>query len=330
MAMAAGLLGRCERRARGGLTLLMYHRVLPDEICGEYPLSNLAVPLSVFQRQMDWLATHCQVLPVADAVEQVHTGRGTRPFVSVTFDDGYADNAELAAPEMEKRGLRGTFFLTTSFVRTGKLLWHDQAAAQWNQWERGELCRVIHNKLPGVGDGSLSWRGAEEFVAFIRHLKPIDRTAILDELDQRRQPANVGQLYAAMSVDAAVDLFNKGHEIASHTRSHTPLRQLADQKVLEELQGSKAELESWIGGEVAGICYPNGDCDDGIAALAGRAGYKYGCTTRRGLNGVECDRFQMRRRAVFPSSVTGPSRRHSDLAYRAEVMGFHDWMRRVA
>ena len=47
-----------------------------------------------------------------------------RAAVSISFDDGYRSHLELAAPLLEARGFRGTFFLTVDrLLRRGRFTW---------------------------------------------------------------------------------------------------------------------------------------------------------------------------------------------------------------
>ena len=124
LALASGLLKLYENRMRQGLTILMYHRVLPPTQCRAYPLASLPIPVEVFRRQMQWLSSNCRVLPLREAVAELAGGGPfARPLVAITFDDGYWDNFELAAPVMEEYGLRGTFFVTSGFVANGEPQW---------------------------------------------------------------------------------------------------------------------------------------------------------------------------------------------------------------
>ena len=58
--------------------------------------------------QMEWLAKHRSVLPLVDFAE-AH-GRNALPAdsVAITFDDGYACNALIAAPILKEMGLSST------------------------------------------------------------------------------------------------------------------------------------------------------------------------------------------------------------------------------
>ena len=146
----SGLLRACERGMRSKITVLMYHRVLEDAACVDYPFPSLVMPRSLFQAQVELLAERTRVLPVSDALSQLHhSSPKSKPLVCLTFDDGYVDNFEIAAPVLEAQGLRGTFFITAGAVEAQKPLWYDRAAAIWpqlcqerpRQWadERGDV-----------------------------------------------------------------------------------------------------------------------------------------------------------------------------------------------
>ncbi|MBN1865680.1 polysaccharide deacetylase family protein [Candidatus Sumerlaeota bacterium] len=70
-----------------------------------------------FRRQMEWLASNRRVVSLGGLVETI--GRGeepTRGSVAVTFDDGFANNFETAAPILKQLGLPACFFVATDFI----------------------------------------------------------------------------------------------------------------------------------------------------------------------------------------------------------------------
>lgn len=100
-------------RQRSGLPcsrILTYHSVGVRD-------HEMNVTPDEFRRQMEWLAEHAEVCPLADAVE----GTGG---VAITFDDGYRDNLAVAAPILAELGLSATVFVVAG--RVGMRLAHDR------------------------------------------------------------------------------------------------------------------------------------------------------------------------------------------------------------
>ena len=102
-----------------GVTVLMYHRILDDARAIAYPFASLAMPVSWFRSQVQWLGEHARVVTMREAFgsEPGLTGDG-KPVVCLSFDDGYEDNYELAAPILNEFGVRGTFFIQNRCCRS--------------------------------------------------------------------------------------------------------------------------------------------------------------------------------------------------------------------
>ncbi|MFI4914084.1 MAG: polysaccharide deacetylase family protein [Steroidobacterales bacterium] len=73
-----------------------------------------------------------------------------------------------------------------------------------------------------------------------------------------------------------------GFEIGSHTRSHPRLHELDEKRAFEEIAASRSALQALIDQEVEHFCYPFGECNDALAALVQRAGYRTAVSCRRG------------------------------------------------
>jgi peptidoglycan/xylan/chitin deacetylase (PgdA/CDA1 family) len=93
-----------------------------------------------FTEHLSTLKRHYPVLGLSEAVETLAAGRYLGPnLVVITFDDGYADNHDIAAPILERFGLPATFFLTVGFLGTSCRFAHDLrsphtfANLSWNQ-----------------------------------------------------------------------------------------------------------------------------------------------------------------------------------------------------
>jgi peptidoglycan/xylan/chitin deacetylase (PgdA/CDA1 family) len=94
------------------------------------------------------------------------------------------------------------------------------------------------------------------------------------------------------------ELQQQGFEFQSHTRHHRRLTEIGDVDALEELRGSKLDLEQILGVPVDAIAYPWSRYDERVEALAEEAGYRGGVTLRRRVNFNTTPIFALRRIGV--------------------------------
>lgn len=98
------------------VAVLMYHALWSDadDLRRIDPVDRpYALPLVEFTAQLDALREHgIDVLDPALLKDGAPSGGG----VVLTFDDGHVSNARLALPELRRRGMRATFFITTQHV----------------------------------------------------------------------------------------------------------------------------------------------------------------------------------------------------------------------
>lgn len=108
--LLAPLMAWRERAWRGrSYRILTYHRV-----CDHRPGDRLCVRTGEFAAQLDFLiARGFEVRPLP---ELVMAASWPERAVAITFDDGYADNVLQAFPELEKRRLPFTIYITSRWI----------------------------------------------------------------------------------------------------------------------------------------------------------------------------------------------------------------------
>src|ERR1051325_2324900 len=104
---------------RAPVMVLFYHRVADDR-ANEWTASQ-----RTFFRQILWLQQHFDLVSLAEAQNRVQGGRNERPAVSITFDDGYADNCRFALPLLIQQNIPVIFFVPTAHVLEGLPFPHD-------------------------------------------------------------------------------------------------------------------------------------------------------------------------------------------------------------
>ena len=65
-----------------------------------------------FQRQIDWLEKNFQIVCLQESQRRIASGHNTQPTLSITFDDGYAENCVFALPMLIERRIPVTYFVT--------------------------------------------------------------------------------------------------------------------------------------------------------------------------------------------------------------------------
>lgn len=276
---------------RGRHQVLLFHRVLP----AADPMLPGDPDRGAFDRLLGALKRHFAILPLDEAVALIEQERLPRASLSITFDDGYADNFTQALPVLQHHGLSATFFVATGYLDGGRM-WNDTVIEAIRRLPPGPL------DLTGIGLGRHALEeGRRAAVALsllraIKHRDGTERQALADAVGALAGPlpddlmmsrAQVGQMAAA------------GMTIGAHTVSHPILTRLSDQAAIGEMRQSKAELEQLTGRAVELFAYPNGklhqDYEPRHAEMARAAGFRAAFTTEPGVSRNGMDRWQLPR-----------------------------------
>lgn len=102
------------------VVVFCYHRVNDDL------RDSLTVGVEQFDDQMKLLASRYPVVDVEDVIAGTFRRDTSRPVIAVTFDDGYRDNWEFAAPILAQHRIPAAFFVSTGMIGTDRGFDHDR------------------------------------------------------------------------------------------------------------------------------------------------------------------------------------------------------------
>lgn len=256
-----------------------------------------------FCDQLDWLERWATVVPLGESLERMAAGEPLPPrAVAITFDDGYRDNLELAAPELERRGMDATFFLVPRLLERRLDPWWERAAWAVNESTADEVL-VGDRRLPlETPADRKAARGA--VAELLKRRDRERREAALAEIVDRLAPPPGDELAELfLDWDGARELAERGFEIGSHSRDHCILSEEAPDVQRDDLAESRAMLEEHLGVSISTVAYPNGtrrDYDEATLEAARSAGYAHGVTTRKGWNSPRTPPFELRRAVIYP------------------------------
>ncbi|HEU4373354.1 MAG TPA: polysaccharide deacetylase family protein [Telluria sp.] len=302
-----------------GLSILIYHRVLAHKD----PLFPAEVDAVEFDHQIGLLRSMFNVIPLIDAVRHLRAGTLPARAACITFDDGYADNAEVALPILRRHGVHATFFVATSFLNGGRM-WNDTVI----ELVRHAPAGVIDATSIGLGRhvvGSIAER-QQAIGALIGQLKYLPVDARLAEVNRLVALVDVALCDTLMMTSAQVcQLHDAGMEIGGHTVHHPILAKLDSAHAREEMREGKLALEQIIGAPVRLFAYPNGKpgvdyCAEHVA-MARELGFEGAVSTAWGASKSDPDPFQLPRFSPwdrtplkFALRMAGNLRRRADRA----------------
>ncbi len=260
-------------------------------------MSPDVVDSRVFDSQMSVLANSFQPMLLTDAVDQLYTGKLPRRAVCVTFDDGYADNFEVALPILRKHGIPATLFVATGYLDGGRM-WNDTVTESIRRSSHTTLnmpdLDLLDQSLKTVADRAIAARKAVLAIRRLAHDERLQRTASLAEDIGAELPDNM-----MLTSKQLLELHKAGVEIGAHTVSHPILTRLDSQSALDEIRDSRNQLRELTGAEVRGFAYPNGqpgvDYDQTHVSAVAQCGFKYAVSTARGSSNQHDSRFEMPR-----------------------------------
>jgi peptidoglycan/xylan/chitin deacetylase (PgdA/CDA1 family) len=99
--------------------VLYYHRIA-DDGANPWTVSN-----AMFVRQIRWLQERFEMVSLDEVQSRICHGYNPQPCVSITFDDGYADNCQQAVPWLIRQRVPCTYFVTVRNVLNEEPFSHD-------------------------------------------------------------------------------------------------------------------------------------------------------------------------------------------------------------
>jgi peptidoglycan/xylan/chitin deacetylase (PgdA/CDA1 family) len=315
---------------RRSVLILTYHGVTdgPPGEPGQW-LTYGPLPRDALRLQLRALRRRYTIIPLAEAIEMVRGRRPMRPnCVVLTFDDGYRNNAAVAAPVLREFGATATIFLATDFVSGRAPLWFDRIDYALARTNAAGITLALDGQTRTLPLGNRRARSAalESLKARLKRMDVHEAETVVESIEQsagvRLADAWRDDPRAApMTWDEARALLAAGFSFGAHTASHQILAAASEARVAQELADSRVEIERELGVPCTHFAYPNGQPGDFNAATRDalrEAGFDCAVTTVHGRNRVGDDLFELRRVAA--------GRRVDAYKFLAELSGLLPWL----
>jgi len=249
------------------------------------------------------------VLPLRTLAAAVASGEPPERGIALTFDDGYMDNLEIAAPILAELGVPATFFLTSESLTARRRFWWD-ALEEMLLWADGCPERIevrFRGQLRSFQTAKPAARRAahDELYGIYKASAPVVRDDMLAQLARQTSVSLISEAHRPMLADEvrrlrAFPLI----EVGAHGMHHLSLPHLSAEECHREVFESRSALERLTGHPVTSFAYPFGDVSPETVTAVMAAGFHVavGCEVR-GLRARE-HRFRIPRLPTREESGT--------------------------
>lgn len=282
--------------ARARLSIAIFHRVLPERD----PIFPGEVTAAEFARICEWFRDWFSPMPLDEAVGAFKSGALPARALAITFDDGYADNHDVALPILQRYGLSATFFVASAFLDGGRM-WNDTLIESIRRTERRAL------DLEGTAAGSLGKLPCSSLaerqgvisrlIASAKYLPQPERLQWVEAVAERAGAALPQDLM--MTSEQVRALHRAGMGVGAHTVNHPILASVDVATMRHEIEAGRQHLEQIIDGRVALFAYPNGqpgsDFGPEAVAIVRELGFDAAVSTSWGAARIGDDPFQLPR-----------------------------------
>jgi len=259
--------------------VLMYHGV-PRHAEGTW------LDAASFEDQIRFLKRNFEIISPLD--KEIRTNSRKRVQALLTFDDGFRNNAEVAAPILLRHGVPALFFVSSRHARAGSYLWFTYLRVLAEHFEgtgfmfRDEFMDMSHTARE---------RTISRLTRILLDLKPHPQAMYdaieteLPPLSDFVSPSAINERGAGITADQLSGL--SGHELfhfGAHTVDHPLLTRCDKAEALRQILENKDWIERATKRPCEAIAYPMQDYDGRIIELCKHLGFRHGYSVTSTLN----------------------------------------------
>ena len=318
-----------RRKDSKGLIVLTYHR-----IANEPDLDDpLKVSLSTFEQQILYLKRNFRIISGEEFAAIIkREGPFPENACLITFDDGWKDNYTNAFPILKKYDVPAIVFVSTDYVGTNRIFWHEQLALAFmvlpdkmdigvfkdrlSRWPKPVLNKI---ELIAIRPRRFRRPMINELTEYLKGFGEEKNISLAQELDELFLAGQKDKPASMLSWGEIVEMSRANIEIGSHGKSHSILTGIDESGVRGELIESRSVIEERTGGPVNFLAYPNGNFTGAIKRITQEAGYLASFTCQPGVNKAQTDPFELLRQHVHEDLSLGFDGQFSESFFATEL-----------
>ena len=251
------------------ITILCYHGVIESTPIG-YNSSGKHINILEFQKQIEYISRNFEVVSMRN-IDDYAKNKCSLPkeAVAITFDDGFANNLEIAHKVLTNYDVSATIYLATGFISRTKLIWTDSL-------ERIILEAPVDTPSFSIGPKIYLQFSSRELKEYslqtvkkkLKSWSPYKRMTLLKliekKIGQEINGIRHNEIHNFLTWDQVRYMKNSGiWEIGAHTVHHYSLGSLGFLRGQREIRQSLVRVaKETKSSEVPLFSYPEGESKD--------------------------------------------------------------------
>lgn len=253
------------------LTVLSLHRISPDFDFFWNPMKP-----HTFEQLLQYLQKNYQVISFSDLPEVQKKQHHVKPYVILSFDDGYYDFYEYALPLLIKYKMPANHNIVNECASNNMIIWTQRLNTIF------DFCRTNNLPLSFEKDGELFNRTDynDNWMHFYLAVYKWMLTLTLSErqklLIKQEQLLSLSASVKMMNWQQVAECAANDIEIGSHTFSHDVISTITSSEILnKEIVASVKQIEEKLNRKINILALPNGEGNEAIAKYMKDAGINY-------------------------------------------------------
>lgn len=287
---ASGAYRLAEPYTRGLGAVLMFHRVRPRLEQAFEPNQPLEITPEFLNAALTRLSQRgVDIVSLDAALTRLRDGeRGARPFVVLTFDDGYRDLVEHALPILERHRAPFVSYVTAGFAEASARLWWVELEEAIRRLARFDVVAGGRRFLRESASADEKWSVFAELYGQLRAGGEEELLRVVTALgaQARLEPLALTRRLCLGWDELRVLARHELATIGAHSLTHARLAKLDWASAIAEMTQSRERIEAELGVVAAHFCYPVGDPTSAGRRefeLASALGFTSAVTTRPGM-----------------------------------------------
>lgn len=264
-----------RKSSKGKVLIVMYHGVVESN--SNY-FSARHLDLIQFEKQIKYLKENFDIISTEEAFKYKRDGTRTiRPTISVTFDDGFANNLYQALPILEKYKVPATFYISSLCISDDnyKCLWSESIAAL-NYFFKNSKIEYKEYKF----NNGFDKHKKVSLNDFVKNLNKIERDSFLNHLEKKyklnsRLAKLPPEIWRLMTKDELKKLSRSSMvKIGTHAHNHYNLSKISFEEAKKDISQSKVLIDKLLNISINSIAFPDGDYNNIVKDFCASIGLK--------------------------------------------------------